>query len=262
MRILNEPKYLTSLENLGLTSTEARAYLALVENGVLSAEAVAEKISVQYPAIYRVLASLEQKGWIEVAPGRPKQYRARSPGVVATEAKRSITGNLESAAAMTSTLEDIYEVKDSKKAGDLWIYKGPLAVFNKLKEIALSADDDILAVSPRHIDRSVLERILDVLSQSPMSAKVLVNQANKKEVKELGPGLRRGLHVEVRFPGENGRGTMVTHTFVFTNEREVFIINTVYKGGALIEEMTMGLWISDADYVRVQLDDMMAPRTR
>ena len=257
----NEPKYLTSLECLGLTSAEAKAYLTLVENSILTAEVIAEKVGVQYPAIYRVLSSLEQKGWVEVATGRPKQYRARSPSLVAAEAKKSIANNIESAAAMTSTLEDVYGVKDSKRAGDLWIYKGTQAVFNKLKEITLSADEDILAVSPRPIDRSVLEKILDVVVQSPKSAKILVHQANKKDVKALGPGLRRGVHLEARFPGNNAGGTMLTHTFVFPNEREVFIINTVYKGGGLIEEKTMGLWISDADYVRVQLDDMMTPRT-
>jgi len=253
-----EPKYLTSLECLGLTSAEAKAYLVLVENGTLSAEAVAAKVGVHYPAVYHVLAALEQKGWVEVAHGRPKQYRARNPGLVANDAKKTAMNGLESAAALTATLDDRYGAKNDKEDGDLWIYKGPQAVYNKLKEVVLSAEDDILAVSTRPVDRSMLEKILEILSQGPMSAKVLVHQANRKDVKELRSKLRRGIHLEARILGHSPGSTMLNHTFVFPNEREVFIINTVYRDGGLIEDRTIGLWISDADYVRLHLDDMTA----
>jgi len=253
-----EPKFISSLECLGLTSTEARAYLVLIEDGVLSAEAVAGKIGVHYPAVYRVLDSLEQKGWVEVAHGRPKQYRARNPNMVASEAKKTAINDLESAAALTATLEDRYGVKNDKEDGDLWIYKGPQAVFNKLKEVVLSTDEDILAVSTRPEDRSVLEKVVDILSQGSVSANLLVHQSNAKDVREIRPGLRRGIHVDARISGRPPGSTRLNHTFVFPNEREVFIINTVYKDDELIEDRTIGLWISDADYVRMHLDDMMA----
>ncbi len=131
-------------------------------------------------------------------------------------------------------------------------------MFNKLKEVMLSADEDILAVSTRPEDRSVLERVVEILSQGSMSANVLVHQSNAKDVRELRPKLRRGIHLEARISGRPPGSTRLNHTFVFPNEREVFIINTVYKEGELVEDRTIGLWISDADYVRMHLDDMMA----
>ncbi len=254
---MTEEKFLASMERLGLTPMEARVYAVLVEKGVMSAQAVAGSVSVHYAAIYRVLTSLEEKGWVEATRGRPKRYRARNPTVIAGEAKRSVLGEIERAEAVVSTLESHHSGEAKSEPGELWIYKGPQAVFSKLKEIVLSADDDILAVAPRRVDASVLKRLLAIVSSGSRPAKLLFHRSNARDVKALRSALRRNIHIEARLPGKPPGRTMLTHTFIFPNNREVFILNTVVREGQLLEDQTMGLWISDADYVRIQLDDMM-----
>lgn len=254
---MNEEKFLTSMEQLGLTPMEAKAYLALVDNGASSAQAVAGEVAVHYPAVYRILSALEEKGWVEVTKGRPKHYRARNPAVIADQARQTVLGDIETATAIVSTLESRHSDEEAREEGDLWIFKGPQAVYNKLKEVVLSADDDILAVATRPIDASVLKKLLEILSMGPKPAKVLVHEANAEDAKALQPGLRRNIHVEGRLSGGPPGSTRLTHTFVFPNDREVFIMNTVYRDGRLVDDKTMGLWISDVDYVRIQLDDMM-----
>ena len=85
---MREEEATNALEALGLTGKESRAYLALLHNGVSTAQQVSALLDVQYPAVYRILQSLQTKGWIEVSQERPNRYRARAPRIVAEEARQ------------------------------------------------------------------------------------------------------------------------------------------------------------------------------
>src|SRR2546422_4274019 len=86
---MREEDALASLETLGLTRKESNAYLILVRNGGCSAAEVSRLLGVQYPAVYRVLHSLQGKGWIEASRDRPNRYRARNPRVVAEQGRQA-----------------------------------------------------------------------------------------------------------------------------------------------------------------------------
>jgi Mn-dependent DtxR family transcriptional regulator len=62
------------LREMGLTDYETRAYLALLEKGVLTASQISEEANVPYSKVYETLTSLERKGWIEMERGRPGRY--------------------------------------------------------------------------------------------------------------------------------------------------------------------------------------------
>ena len=83
---MREEEASRALEALGLTGKEASAYLGLLRNGVSTAQEVSRLLGVQYPAVYRILESLESKGWIEVSQERPNRYRARAPRIVSQPA--------------------------------------------------------------------------------------------------------------------------------------------------------------------------------
>src|SRR5439155_832686 len=88
-RSVREEDVARALETLGLTGKESRAYTSLLQNGVATAQQVSQLLGVQYPAVYRILQSLQTKGWIEVSRERPNRYRARAPRIVAEEARQS-----------------------------------------------------------------------------------------------------------------------------------------------------------------------------
>src|SRR5512136_1072928 len=137
-----------ALETLGLTGKEARAYLSLLKNGTSTAQMVAQLLGVQYPAVYRLLQSLQAKGWIEVSRERPNRYHARAPRIVAEEARQSRHDDLVSAAEVVGDLREAMAPKVRETDGDLWIYKGPENVGRKLREIVLASNNQILCVSP------------------------------------------------------------------------------------------------------------------
>ena len=67
------------LRDVGLTDYETRAYLALLERGVMTASEVSGQGGVPYSKIYEALNSLVKKGWVKAEGRRPKRYYPKSP---------------------------------------------------------------------------------------------------------------------------------------------------------------------------------------
>ena len=53
-----------SLEKIGLTSYEIRAYTTLIKDGESNASEISQNSGVPYSKIYEILGTLEEKGWI------------------------------------------------------------------------------------------------------------------------------------------------------------------------------------------------------
>ncbi len=254
---MREEEALAALERLGLTRKEGKAYLVLVRNGSSTASEVSRLLEVQYPAVYRVLHSLQGKGWIEASRDRPNRYRARNPRVVAEQARQAQADELGAAAEQTAALAEEYTARTRGLESDLYLYKGPEGVGNKLREVVLSASGEVLVVSPFAVDPEVLRMILGTLRRSRQRSRIILNQANAEDVEALRGDLGGSVRVELRFPAMKHPDTRLAHTFVFPSDRELFILNSFYRDGSLVLEKLQGLWIGDADYVRLQLEAMV-----
>lgn len=64
-----------TLMDLGLTKTQARVYLALVEKGILPIRLVADYSGVGRPETYRAMLELQQRGLVEMILCTPTKYR-------------------------------------------------------------------------------------------------------------------------------------------------------------------------------------------
>src|SRR2546425_4731231 len=124
-----------ALETLGLTGKEGRAYLGLVRNGVSTAHQVSELLGVQYPAVYRILQSLQTKGWVELSRERPNRYRARAPRIVAEEAQQTRGDDLVAAAEIVAGLKERPPSKVRAPETDEEIFKGAEAIVLTLPDV-------------------------------------------------------------------------------------------------------------------------------
>src|SRR2546422_10679298 len=120
---MREEDALASLETLGLTRKEGNAYLVLVRSGPSTAADVSRLLAVQYPAVYRILHSLQAKGWIEATRDRPNRYRARNPRVVAEQARQAHIDELAAAAEQTAALAEEFAARSRGLEADLDLYK-------------------------------------------------------------------------------------------------------------------------------------------
>lgn len=263
---MREEDIARALETLGLTGKEARAYLGLARNGVSTAQQVSESLGVQYPAVYRVLQSLQSKGWIDVSQERPNRYRARAPRIVAEEARQSRHDDLLAAAEVVGELKETAPAKGRESDTDLWIYKGAEPIGRKLREIILSSNSQILCVSPFPVAPEILRLLFDALSRSRRIVRVVLSESNRGDLAEIGGLLGRNVRVQFHFPSRPLPKTRLAHTYVFPSDEEVFILNTFYRDGEFVPDKLQGLWVGDMDFVRVQLEamllDLSEPRGR
>jgi len=70
------------LERLGLTEYEQTALAELLTLGRTTAPNLAEATGIPKARVYGVLDSLADRGYVEVIPGRPKEYQPKSPETV------------------------------------------------------------------------------------------------------------------------------------------------------------------------------------
>ncbi len=246
-----------ALEALGLTGKESRAYLALLDRGVSTAQQISGLLNVQYPAVYRLLQSLQTKGWIEVSQERPNRYRARAPRIVAEESRQSRQDDLSAAAELVAELREPSAPRVRETDGDLWIYKGSESIGRKLREIVLASTSPILCVCPFPVATDILRLLFDGLGRSRRSVRVVLNEGNKKDMPDVSSLLGRNVHVSFRFPDRPAPRTRLAHSYVFPSDEELFILNSFYRDGELVADKLQGLWVGDMDFVRIQLEAML-----
>ncbi len=75
----------TALEALGLTKTQVKAYVALIEKGTMTASEVSRAARIPYSKVYEALEGLHANGWIEEQKSRPILYTAKSPDTAIEE---------------------------------------------------------------------------------------------------------------------------------------------------------------------------------
>jgi len=127
---------LEALYKIGLTKYESRAYIKLVEYGILSAKELSELTGIPYSKIYATLISLVDKGWVSIKEGRPKKYRSIEPSFACEVAVERQTHDMADAIQMVNdTLQSIYNEDTATGKSEIWSIKGNDNVYKKVREI-------------------------------------------------------------------------------------------------------------------------------
>lgn len=82
-------------DRLGLTEYERDALIKLFDLGRTTAPNLSEAAGIPKARIYDVLGSLADEGYVEVIPGRPKEYIAKPPDAVLDRAEENKRQSLE-----------------------------------------------------------------------------------------------------------------------------------------------------------------------
>ena len=77
--LVNRSDIIEQLIDFGLTSYEAKSYVALAGLGPSEPKKVAEDARIPYPSAYTALKALQAKGWADKVVQKPITYRAMRP---------------------------------------------------------------------------------------------------------------------------------------------------------------------------------------
>jgi len=165
------------LHEIGLREYETRAYLILLERGVMTASEVSEHGGIPYSKVYETLNSLERKGWIEVERGRPSRYFPKAPSESLEAARLRLEDMVNSwKHVILGELQPLYEKRELMEKPDIWILRGEFSILAKLKEMLDAARNELMIAAPAFakgfVDASV--SVLGQLRDSGVRVQVMV----------------------------------------------------------------------------------------
>ena len=128
------------LTNLGLTTRQAKAYLALVCSGMSTAAAISKISKVKREDLYRVLATLEELGLVEKTITAPALFRANSvQSVISMLIDRKNTEASEIAAKAEKMLTNFKTKQQTgnyqEEVTDFMIVSSQTAIFKRRKAL-------------------------------------------------------------------------------------------------------------------------------
>ena len=138
---MNRSDVVEQLKDLGLTSYEAKAYVALAGLGPSEPKKVASDASIPYPSAYTALKTLDSKGWVDQVVKKPVTYRAKKPGDV----KSMVSSRLDDT---FKELQEVYRSEPAEEAELVYTLRGSEKVLGKVYELLRGARGSVMVVAP------------------------------------------------------------------------------------------------------------------
>lgn len=243
---------LRGLQGLGLTNREAEALVAVVMRGHATAADVSREIGVHYPVVYRLLASLERKGWIESSNDRPRIYRSRDVTTAVTEAAGVIISEIQAEAEKVR--KGLLAVKGSKQPSysvGTWIMKGWDIALKKARELARKAKRCVYVVGKDPIDEKELEDLLKSLSASSGYINLyLIADQDYGRLKRSFPEV----NYQITLRNFKADPTRFVSLFIIFDEREALFINACYRKGILEKDKVYATWEKNQDVIDILIE--------
>ena len=129
------------LQDLGLTSYEARCYVSLASLGPSDPGKVADDADIPKPSAYTALRGLASKGWVELVVRKPATYRAKNPASI----RSMVSSRLEET---FGALDKIYSPEPTQEAELVYTLRGSEKVLAKVYEMIRGAKESVVVVAP------------------------------------------------------------------------------------------------------------------
>jgi len=189
-----------SLQQLGLTSYEAKVLIALTQYGSGTAADIHALSGIPRSAVYGVITKLRDKGIIETQNTKPMRYKSIAPDKVIDMLKedyeKAVRYSLEQ-------LEEIYHAENGHAEEDaVWNISGVKNVNDKIVRMLESAREEITFAS----SYPALNRVIEVYPIMDSIKQTVQNKINEGvRVKITGRNKSWIGDIEKEFPGVEAR---------------------------------------------------------
>jgi sugar-specific transcriptional regulator TrmB len=145
-------KTLESLQRLGMSDYEIKAYVSLLQYGAQTAAEVSRFSTVPYSKVYEVLGRLESKGWVESDVSRPSRYFPKPPDVALQSYRLQRENEYRTYEEMiTAELMPVYEKRGIKERPEVWIVKGEFNIIGKVNEMITNCRSELMIALPEEL---------------------------------------------------------------------------------------------------------------
>lgn len=138
---MHKSDIIQELQDLGLTSYEARCYVSLASLGPSDPAKVADDSDIPKPSAYTALRGLASKGWADLVVKKPATYRAKKPANI----KSMVASKVEET---FDALDNLYRAEPTAEAELVYTIRGSDRVRAKIYEMIRGARESIMLVAP------------------------------------------------------------------------------------------------------------------
>jgi len=221
-----------SIEALGLTGSEVKAYVALLKGGTMTASDVSREARIPYSKVYDALESLHKRGWVDVQKSRPIVYTAKPPDTALEEHRaRQETERREKEQVALEELMGIYVSRGEQEKPDIWVLRGINEILSRVKNLLLNCRTELLVALPPQLlpFTERIEPLLATLKEKGVKCLILTSPDLPEEAERT---LAR--HAEIRT-----RRTMYGGGLI-SDSREVILL----LGGGEQGSLPLAIWAS------------------
>jgi len=181
-----------SLQTLGLSNPEARAYLSVVKLGLCTIAQVARESGLQRTDVYRLMPRLVDSGLAEETLDKPRRYKARDVKESVSALSDKLTSELaeisQQSRRLVDTLELMRKFAPQREEPYVRIVTGLRDTQHNFRDALAGASEDIWAIAPRSFTADHKSRFLSqTVASKHLKARIIlpVDRSNLKRARRL-----------------------------------------------------------------------------
>ncbi len=146
------------LNELGLNEYESRAYLTVLEAGIVVAREISDRSGIPYAKVYQVLENLVQKQLIIADESRPKKFRSRNPLEAFKERLESIENEwvqnhdrrVELVNSEIKGFEELFNTntEDIEEDQGVWTIVGLTNIISRIHKLLSKTNNKLRIITP------------------------------------------------------------------------------------------------------------------
>jgi len=262
--MLLDAKTLDTLQKLGLSSYEAKAYTGLVALGPTTATVLSAESGVPRTKIYGVLKRLEEEKWITVSKGMPSTYVPRYPKEVIEQRRTHFCSELDQ---LSDKLTLLYDRQIETEALNALLVRGIDSISAKMMEMVDRARRSVMIMGtfPSPVEIGQLNKRVIKAKKKDVTVRVVAMPLSKGGKTDIA-GAFRPMKNDVRLiiPPHNDYGGRGDDRFnddpgfvrwVIIDRREMLLATAAADEGVLDLESAVAIWVSNASIAQ----QMMRP---
>lgn len=190
--VLSFYERLTKLKEFGLTEYQARAYLALLELNISTANQIPAVSRVPRTKIYGIMRQLHDKGLVQIIPETPLKYKAVPFKRFLERRVGQLKEEAEELERSSDKLAEAFVVKSHEpdEQGKFEMFYGRRNVRDKLRDMYSNAKKELISIGNQHSPGRIIRTSISIIEDLPGKGVKIkygfpVNKINMEKVERL-----------------------------------------------------------------------------